>query len=393
MENSPQRPARLLSLDALRGFDMFWIMSGEQIAHSLARTTHWPPFVWLSDQLHHTVWDGFTFYDMIFPLFLFIAGVSLPFSMPLPVTDKKRRYKTMLRRTLTLIVLGLVVNGILKWNGYLHIRFASVLGRIGIAWFLAALIYMNCSLRGQIIWFAGLLLGYWALMMWVPVPGYGAGVLTMQGSLESYIDRLLLPGRLHDTVHDPEGILSTLPAIGTALLGIFTGRLLRLEHKDWPMIKKGAALFLAGLVLLGAGLLWGQVFPINKRLWSSSFVLYAGGWSLLLLSVFYLVIDVAGLKRWAFPFVVIGVNSIAIYLASEGLIDFAHTADYLFGGLIRLTPTAGQIVWTAVSVTLFNGSSCSSFTEKRYFSRYEPFSHSDRAPPLRTSRPRPAKNV
>ena len=352
METSLQRPARLLSLDALRGFDMFWIMSGEQIAHSLAKTTHWPPLVWLSDQLHHTVWNGFAFYDMIFPLFLFIAGVSLPYSMPLPVTDKKRRYKTMLRRTLILIVLGLVVNGILKWNGYLHIRFASVLARIGIAWFLAALIYMNFSLRGQILWFAGLLLGYWALMMLVPVPGYGAGVLTMQGSLESYIDRLLLPGRLHDTVHDPEGILSTLPAIGTALLGIFTGRLLRLEHKDWPMIKKGATLFLAGIVLLLAGTLWGLAFPINKRLWTSSFVLYAGGWSLLLLSVFYLIIDVADLKRWAFPFVVIGVNSIAIYLASEGLIDFAHTADYLFGGLIRQTPAAWQIVWTAISVTL-----------------------------------------
>ena len=347
-----QRPPRLQSLDALRGFDMFWIMSGEHIIHALAQTTHWLPFIWMSDQLHHTVWNGFTFYDMIFPLFLFIAGVSLPYSMPLPVVDKKRRYKTIIRRTITLILLGLVVNGVLQFNGYLHTRFASVLGRIGLAWCGAAFIYMNNSLRGQLLWFAGLLLGYWALMTFVPVPGYGAGVLTMQGSLESYIDRLLLPGRLHDTIHDPEGILSTLPAIGTALLGVFTGRLLRWENEHWSMMKKGGVLLLAGLVLLMLGNLWGLIFPINKRLWSSSFVLYAGGWSVMLLSVFYLVIDVAGFQKWAFPFVVIGVNSIAIYLASEGLVDFAHTADFLFGGLIRRTPVAGQLVWVAISVTM-----------------------------------------
>lgn len=176
MENRPQRPARLLSLDALRGFDMFWIMSGEQIAHTLAKTTQWAPAVWLSNQLHHTVWNGFTFYDMIFPLFLFIAGVSLPFSLEGKKINRQL-YVTMIRRTVLLILLGLVVNGVLQWNGYLHTRFASVLGRIGLAWFFAALIYMNFSLKGQVAWFLGLLAGYWAPSLrpfWVSSPAPGS---------------------------------------------------------------------------------------------------------------------------------------------------------------------------------------------------------------------------
>jgi predicted acyltransferase len=360
-----QPTKRLVSLDALRGFDMFWIMSGEQIVHTLAKATQWPVLLWFSGQLHHTVWNGITFYDMIFPLFLFIAGVSMPYSMgnkmakagvssasQLPSKSKREIYITMLRRTVILILLGMVVNGALKFNGYENTRFASVLGRIGLAWFFAGIIYLNFNLRGQIVWFAGLLVGYWAAMFFIPVPGYGAGVLTMQGSLESYIDRLLLPGRLHDTVHDPEGILSTIPAISTALLGVFAGSFLKWDSPKWPMYKKGLMLFGAGLALIALGWLWGFNFPINKRLWSSSFTLYVGGWSSIFLSVFYLIIDVAGLKKWAIPLVWIGTNSILIYLCSEGLVDFSHTAAYLFGGLIHLTPVAWQAVWTAISVTL-----------------------------------------
>jgi predicted acyltransferase len=360
-----QKVKRLVSLDALRGFDMFWIMSGEQIAHALAKATGWSVFIWLSGQLHHTVWDGFTFYDMIFPLFLFIAGVSMPYSMSnkmdkagvgsvvqLPGNAKWSIYKSMIKRTLILLLLGMIVNGLLKFNGYENTRFASVLGRIGLAWFFAGLIYLNFNLRGQITWFIGLLAGYWAAMMFIPVPGYGPGVLTMAGSFESYIDRLLLPGRLHDKIHDPEGVLSTIPAIGTALLGVFTGSFLKLDSPKWTMIKKGVALFLAGLVLIAAGKLWGLEFPINKRLWSSSFVLYVGGWSLTFLSVFYLIIDVAGFKKWAFPFILIGTNSIVIYICSEGLVNFGYTANYIFGGLVQLTPLAWQSVFAATAVTL-----------------------------------------
>ncbi|MDP9080301.1 MAG: DUF5009 domain-containing protein [Bacteroidota bacterium] len=360
-----QPTKRLVSLDALRGFDMFWIMSGEQIIHTLAKVTQLPVLLWFSGQLHHTVWNGITFYDMIFPLFLFIAGVSMPYSMSnkiakanvqsanqLSAKTKRDIYLSILRRTLILILLGMVVNGALKFNGYENTRFASVLGRIGLAWFFAGLIYLNFNLRGQILWLAGILIGYWAAMLFIPVPGYGAGVLTMQGSLESYIDRLLLPGRLHDKIHDPEGVLSTIPAIGSALLGVFTGSFLKLESPRWSMLKKGLLIFGAGIVLIGLGWLWNLEFPINKRLWSSSFVLYVGGWSMIFLSVFYLVIDVAGFKKWAIPFLWIGTNSILIYLCSEGLVDFGHTAGYLFGGLVHLTPVAWQAVWTAVSVTL-----------------------------------------
>ena len=364
-QSTPMPSKRLVSLDALRGFDMFWIMSGEQIIHTLAKVTQWPVLLWFSGQLHHTQWNGITFYDMIFPLFLFIAGVSMPYSMgnkmikagvqsanQLPSKAKKGIYISMLRRTLILIMLGMVVNGSLKFNGYENTRFASVLGRIGLAWFFAGIIYLNFSLRGQILWFAGFLAGYWAAMMFIPVPGYGAGVLTMQGSLESYIDTLLLPGRLHDKIHDPEGILSTIPAIGTALLGVFTGCFLKWDSPRWTMLKKGLLLLGAGLVLIALGLLWNFEFPINKRLWSSSFVLYVGGWSLIFLSVFYLVVDAAGFKKWAIPFVWIGSNSILIYLCSEGLLDFGHTAGYLFGGLVHLTPISWQAVWTAISITL-----------------------------------------
>jgi len=356
----PVKLPRLLSLDALRGFDMFWIISGEGIIHALAKATHYPFLLWMSGQLHHTEWNGITFYDMIFPLFLFIAGVSMPYSIDHKISNtntqissaKKSIYIGMIRRTLTLVFLGLVVNGLFEWNGYENTRFASVLGRIGLAWFFAGLIYLNFNLRGQIFWFSLLLLGYWAAMVLIPVPGFAAGDLTMQGSLESYIDRLLLPGRLHDKVHDPEGILSTIPAISTALLGVFSGRFLKLNSVKWPMWKKGIALFIAAILLILLGSFWNLVFPINKRLWTSSFVIFAGGWSMLFLSVFYLIIDVAGYRKWAFPFVLIGVNSILIYLASEGIIDFKHTANYLFGGLIQYTGAMWQPVFSAISITL-----------------------------------------
>lgn len=270
----------------------------------------------------------------------------------LPATEKRKIYASMLRRALTLVILGFVVNGILKFNGLENTRFASVLGRIGTAWFFAGIIYLNFNLRGQIIWLAAILLGYWAAMMWIPVPGYGAGVLTMEGSLESYIDRLLLPGRLHDKIHDPEGILSTIPAIGTALLGILTGSFLRIGEEKFSMYKKALTLIVTGLILLTVGWAWGLVFPINKRLWTSSFVLYVAGWSLILFSFFYFVIDVLKLKKWAFPFIIIGSNSILIYLCSEGLIDFYSTADFVFGGLVSKAGILWQPVFAAISVTL-----------------------------------------
>ncbi|WP_163407264.1 acyltransferase family protein [Flavobacterium ajazii] len=355
---------RLVSLDVLRGFVMFWIMSGEHIIHALAKAAPIPVFVWMSSQLHHTDWDGITFYDMIFPVFLFVAGVSMPFSFDkkmklagviapseLPSQEKKKIYLSMLKRTCILVFLGFVVNGLLRFDGYDQTRFASVLGRIGIAWFFAGLIYLNFDLKKQIIWFAGILIGYYLAMKLIPVPGFGAGDLTAEGSLEGYIDRLLLPGRLHSKVYDPEGIFSTIPAVSTALLGMFLGTFLKTKADFLSINKIILILVTSAIVLIGTGLLWDYDFPINKHLWTSSFVCFVGGFSILFFTFFYLIIDVMGFHKWAFPLVLIGSNSILIYMASEGIVNFKHTADFVFGGLIKFSPPGWQPVFATISVT------------------------------------------
>lgn len=350
---------RLLSLDALRGFDMMWIISGEIIIHALAKATNAPVCNWMSDQLHHTPWNGFTFYDMIFPLFILIAGVSMPYSYGKKLGSKENEvlrkakrdaYRDLIKRTLILIVCGMVVNKALQFNGYEQTRFASVLGRIALSCFFAAVIFMNCGLRMQIVIFLTLLIGYWIVMISIPVPGYGAGDLTKEGNLEGYVDRLFLPGKLHRVVYDPEGILSTIPAIGTAMLGVFTGQFLRKEFTSITPLKKSLMIGGSGVVLMCIGLFWDIVFPINKNMWTSSFVLFAGGLSLVFLFVFYLIIDVFGFKKWSMPFVWIGTNSILIYMAAHGIIDFKYTSSFLFRGLVHSLSEAWQEVWIGTGV-------------------------------------------
>ncbi len=376
-----KKPVRLQSLDALRGFDMFWIVSGEFVFHALGNVvmekhslvrnpenyqiattfnlSFWERIaVGISNQLHHSPWNGFMFYDLIFPLFIFIAGISMPYSYSKrlstdAVENRSRRkaiYVALIRRTIILLFLGMVVNGLFKWQGYEATRFASVLGRIALACFGAAIIYLNANRRAQIAWFIGILLGYWAMMVLIPVPGFGAGVLTPEGNLAAYVDRLFLPGKIHRKVYDPEGILSTLPSVCTALLGVFTGEFLRRNTERLTVLYKGLVLIAGSIALLGVALLWNLVFPINKNTWTSSFVLYAGGWSMLLFALFYLVIDVAGFKKWSIPFIWIGANSILIYLAAHGAINFESTAQFVFGGLIQMTTPIWQPVWLAVGV-------------------------------------------
>ena len=356
---------RLVSLDVLRGFVMFWIMSGEHIVHALAKAAPIPVFVWMSSQLHHTDWNGITFYDMIFPIFLFVAGVSMPYSfekkmsiagvrtpMELPTKEKKKIYLSMLKRTCILLLLGFVVNGLLRFEGYDQTRFASVLGRIGLAWFFAGIIYLNFDLKKQLFWFIGILVGYYLVLKLVPVPNFGAGILTPEGSFSSYIDQQFLPGRLHSKVYDPEGLFSTIPAIATALLGMFLGTFLKDKAKDFSTNKKLLIMITSAVILMGIRILWNYDFPINKRLWSSSFVCYVGGFSILLFTFFYLIIDVMGFHKWAFPLILIGSNSILIYMASEGLINFRHTAEFVFGGVIKFSPLIWQPVFTTLSVTV-----------------------------------------
>lgn len=353
-------PGRLQSLDVLRGFDMFWIISGEGLIHGTAMATGWSFMETISAQLHHSTWNGFTFYDLIFPLFIFVAGVSMPFSFGKKLEqpdafhrrEKRRLYKSLLKRTVLLILLGMIVNKSQRFLGYDQFRFASVLARIALSCFFAAIIFLNCSLRGQILWFVGILLGYWAALIFIPVPGFGAGVLTPEGNLASYIDRRFLPGQVLRKVYDPEGILSTIPAIGSALLGIFTGQFLRNYFLQMAKLKKGLMLLIAGVISLSVGLLWNSVFPINKNMWTSSYVLFAGGWSFLLLGIFYLIIDVWNLRVWSTPLVWIGTNSILIYLLSHGVIDFQYTSEFLFGGLINLAPEPWHYFWLFAGILL-----------------------------------------
>jgi predicted acyltransferase len=373
---------RLQSLDALRGFDMFWIICGEGIFHGIASVikekyslqqsnVDWQItinmnvgpieriFLSISNQLHHSVWNGFTFYDLIFPLFIFIAGISMPFSFNRRLDQsldkkatKKRIYRSLIKRTLILILLGMVVNGALKFNGYENTRFASVLGRIALSCFFAAIILLNFKLREQIIIFFVLLFGYWAAMMLIPVPGHGAGILTPEGNLAAYVDQVMLPGKLHRGAYDPEGLLSNIPAIGSAMLGIFTGQFLFHLPKEKRNSRTALLLFSSGIILIAAGWLWGLAFPINKNLWTSSYVLYAGGWSLLLFAMFYWIIDIAGYKKWSLPFVWIGTNSILIYMAAHGVVNFEYTSNFLFGGLINHVNEAWHpaLLWTGVLI-------------------------------------------
>jgi predicted acyltransferase len=322
-----------MSLDALRGFDMFWIIGGTGLVLSFAHLLGFreQTIAGLRNQFEHVAWNGFHFIDLIFPLFVFMVGVAMPLSFGKHLDRGEGRgplYWRICRRTLLLILLGIICN-----NGLLRIplaehRFGSVLGRIGLCYFFASLITLHSSARGRLLWIAGLLLGYWAALMWIPVPNYGPGNLAPGATLADYLDRTLLPGRLYKGVREPEGILSTVPAIATTLLGVLAGAWLRDSRRNGHV--KAAALVLAGLACAVLGHLWDQSFPINKNLWSSSFVLWAGGLSLMLLGLFYLVIDVWGWDMGAFFFAVIGANAITIYVGQQW-IDFDAVGRLLFG--------------------------------------------------------------
>jgi predicted acyltransferase len=342
-------PQRLYSLDALRGFDMFWIAGAEEIVHTMATATgnsFWQGF---SNQLTHPAWNGFHFYDLIFPLFLFIAGVATPYSVGRELEKGKSRSQLLARvikRGLILVLLGIIYNNGLKIQPLSQIRFGSVLGRIGLAYMFANIIYLYTKERAQAVWFCGLLIGYWLLLKFTAAPGFHPGDLTMEGNFASYIDRSVLPGKLYLGIHDPEGLTSTIPAIGTGLLGIMTGNFLKNNAKI-SGAKKSLYMFVAGIIFLGLAQLWNLDFPINKNLWTSSFVLNVGGYSLILLSIFYYIIDVKGYKSWAFFFRVIGMNSILIYMSGR-FINWEYTTNGFFQWLGQLFSNP----WNAVILAM-----------------------------------------
>ena len=336
---------RLLSLDALRGFDMFWIIGWGGLWHGLAKLTDWSVLNWWSVQMTHCEWDGFRFYDFIFPLFLFIAGISFPYSLDRSLqkgVTKKTLYLKIIKRGLLLVFLGFIYNGLLKFD-FDSQRYSSVLGRIGLAWMFAAIIFINVKRNGRILWCAGLLIFYWIVLALVQAPDFPeAARFSKEGSFACYIDRMFLPGRMFDPLFDPCGLAGIIPAISTALLGMLTGTFVKNSKEGLSQMKKVGYMTVAGVALVALGLLWNLVFPINKILWSSSYVCFAGGLSLLLFALFYWIIDVRGYRRWTLFFTVIGLNSITIYMA-QSIINFGFTARFIFGGMIKLFPDSWDV--------------------------------------------------
>lgn len=324
---------RVLSLDALRGFDMFWIVGGEWLVEALKEATPNPVTNLLGQQLQHVNWEGFHFYDLIFPLFVFMIGVSLVFSLSRIIQQegKPAAVLRVIRRGVLLYLIGIFYYGGFSEHVE-HIRLLGVLQRLALCYLFAGLAFCWLGTRGLIAFCATLLVGYWAMMTFIPVPGVGAGSYVEGKNLANYVDSQYLPWRKWDGDHDPEGMLSTLPAIGNCLLGVFAGLLLK-NGGVLPR-RKVNYLVMAGVCSVVLGHLWGLQFPIVKKLWTSSFVLVVAGWSSILLGLFYLVIDVWKYQRWAQPFVWIGANAITIYLLHE-LVDFQKLAARFVGGDIQ----------------------------------------------------------
>ena len=376
---------RLMSLDALRGFDMFWIIGAESLVWALSRMSPSKPVQFLATQLEHVEWEGFRFYDLIFPLFVFMAGVSLVFSLSRTMAQAGRAaaLKRVFRRGVLLFVLGIIYYGGLS-SPWPDIRLMGVLNRIALAYLCAGLLFCFLTPRALAAVAAGLLLGYWAMLAWVPVrdiqldkahlaaraeqagdprtadlfrqpenpssvknsaawaaavrmfnttPNRVTGKYEQGLNLVNHFDFQYLPGRKWDDFFDPEGILSTIPAVVTCLLGVFAGLLLTASAVG--EMRKVHWLIGCGLGAVVLGWLWHPWFPVIKKIWTSSYVLVAGGYSAILLGVFYLVVDVWKRRSWCQPFVWIGMNSITVYVAGNFIGGFRKLATRLAGGDVQ----------------------------------------------------------
>jgi predicted acyltransferase len=338
---------RLVSLDALRGFDMIWIAGAEGLGEALGHFHGGPLSRALARQLDHVPWEGLHFYDLIFPLFIFMMGVAIPFSLSRMVerSGSPAAERRIYRRAALLFLLGVFYYGGLS-HPISDVRWAGVLQRFGLCYLAAGLLFLRFRPRALVCFCAALLIGYWALLTFVPVPGVGAGHYAEGQNLANWIDKMYLPGRKYDGDHDPEGYLSTLPSIASCLLGVLSGIWLR-DERSSPL-RRAALLAAAGAVLLFVGHLWGLQFPVVKKIWTSSFVLVTGGISGLALAAFYIVIDVWKIRAWAAPFVWVGTNALLIYLLYE-IVQFGSLALRFVGGdvsamLDRLRPGLGGLV-------------------------------------------------
>lgn len=298
---SPDFRGRLVSLDVFRGITIAGMIL---VNNPGSNHLYWP--------LEHAAWHGWTPTDLIFPFFLFIVGISITLALGRRVEMGGSQHDLLLkivRRSLIIFLLGLIING----SPYFHlstIRIPGVLQRIAVCYFVVSLIFVYTKWKTQAALAVALLISYWLLMIHVAAPGFVAGDLTRQGSLASYVDRAALAGHIYTKEYDPEGILSTIPAIATTLLGVLIGYWLGSSRQT---LVKVAGMFVAGTSALVVGWIWNIWFPINKALWTSSYVLFTGGLALLFFAVCYWLIEVQNYRRWARPFVIFGANALALY--------------------------------------------------------------------------------
>lgn len=332
---------RVMAVDALRGFDMFWIVGGQELALAVAKVFADPLPPAVARQFEHVEWEGFVAWDLIMPLFLFVVGVAMPFSFGRRIEQgesTRGMLRKVVRRTLILFVLGMAVQGnLLQFNlSTLHI-YCNTLQAIAAGYFVSSLLLLYTEIVFQVFFAAAMLVGFWALVMFVPVPGYGTGTLRPNANLPLAVDEFIL-GRFRDGT-SYTWILSSMTFTASVLLGVFGGKALRSERSQgWKFV----VLTALGIASLAAGWIWAEYlgFPIIKHIWTSSMTLWAAGWSYLLLALFYLLIDIWGLRRWAFPFVVIGMNAITIYVAVH-FIPFRTISEGLVGGLASHLGRAG----------------------------------------------------
>ncbi len=337
-----EKPIRLASLDALRGFDMLWIIGGSHVVEDLAKANNNPFFNALAVQMEHQQWEGFHFYDLIMPLFLFMVGMSIPFSLSkrLALGDSmKQIYAHAAKRAGILFILGMISQcNLLTLDPSKMFIIHDTLQSIAIGYFFSVIIYTRVNLKSQLGITAGLLLVYWAILQFIAVPGHDAGVLTRESNIAKYVEQLVF-GRFDDAPAPYAWFLGSLGFVATVMSGVFASTILRTQELKLGWIKSSNLQIQKTFVLLGTGLvllLSGQIistwFPIIKAIWNPTFVIYSSGLSFLLMGIFYYIIDVKEYQRWAFWLKVIGMNSIAIYMAVH-FIDFTQISHKLFSGL------------------------------------------------------------
>jgi predicted acyltransferase len=406
---------RLVSLDALRGFDMFWILGGDSLGYAIHKLGDCAPTRFLYTQLDHCEWQGVHFYDLIFPLFVFIMGVSTVFSLSKIIQQegKGAAVNRVVRRSVILFIIALLYSG-----GFTHpwpdMRLMGVLNRIALCYLFGGLMYIFLPVRALIVAAATLLIGYWAMMKYIPIrdihmeqnalaqladqagkpqlakqfrdidqytnnPTAVPGSTIMAAAREMYFsttnmvkgkfemgynvcnafDFEHLPGRRYNVFWDPEGILSTIPAIATGLFGIFAGLLLR--EKSVPDERKVFWLVAMGIAGIVFGFLWGTEFPVVKKIWTSSYVLVAAGYSAIMLGVFYWIVDVKKWQLWCRPFIWIGMNPITLYLVSNltGGEGYHKLAARFAGGPVleylntHVAQGFGEVVISLIGIFLF----------------------------------------